>query len=203
MDPRERNVGVVKHVGGITFRVEEPDVQLLQPRGTLKKWIKAELDAYDKYIARLKEIQDIAESGTIKLEDELTKLEKEPESTKEEILSITAEQFQLIQNTNGKLENIRKILMHEIGHFIDACIDASFEYSYTLHPRTPRLAGIHFALWCSYIDGRLGKDAPFDLEFRQKDANEDYSIDNEVIKKAWEGKYRNYPDIVTKSRLVN
>jgi len=97
--------------------------------------------------------------------------------------------------------SLRNLLAHEFSHFIDARLDESFRYSEELRPSDsePLVQRVHFHLWDSYIDGRLGDLAPHSLEERQREAD---TVDEGLINRAWAGEFSTYEAIVTQARAA-
>ena len=98
--------------------------------------------------------------------------------------------------------NIDKIIYHELGHFIDARLNPSFGYDDALRPQEKRIKSIHFNLWDSYIDGRLGTFTPYLLEERKREAKEVNGIDDNYITRAWNGEFTTYESIVTTAQDI-
>ena len=87
----------------------------------------------------------------------------------------------------------KKLVAHELGHFIDARLDQSFAYNDCARPSDPTLGSIVLHLWDSYIDGSPSQLAPYDLQYRQRLA---CRLPQSLIEKAWNGAFTTYADLL-------
>jgi len=103
-------------------------------------------------------------------------------------------------------EKLTRVLLHEFGHFIDAKVDMQkFGYNDREYECQP-YKNIYNILWCSYIDGRLGKRAPFNLKDRIEEArrcirinSEHIEIKADFVRKAWNKEFTTHKELIRKT----
>jgi len=96
---------------------------------------------------------------------------------------------------------LEKIIAHELGHFIDACLDQAFQYAHAHRP-SGNLRMILNDLWNSYIDARLGSLAPCTLQERQQEAA-CRRVPAPLIERAWNSEFKTYPTLLGAARDVS
>jgi hypothetical protein len=95
---------------------------------------------------------------------------------------------------------LERTVAHELGHFIDACLDQAFQYARTDRP-SGTLLKILYDLWNSYLDSRLGPLADCDLQQRQEEASA-HGVSASLIERAWNGDFETYSALLTAARGV-
>lgn len=88
----------------------------------------------------------------------------------------------------------KKLIAHEMAHFVDARLDQSFGYNDAARPSDPALRSIVYHLWDSYIDGRLGPLAPYNLQCRQHWAAS--RVPSLLVERAWNAAFTTYRDLL-------
>lgn len=83
---------------------------------------------------------------------------------------------------------LRRLLLHEFGHFIDARLDSRFGYEDKRRPTHKSMRRAFFELWDAFIDGRLADHAPKTREQREHEAR----VPCEFIGRAWQGEYSTF-----------